>query len=130
MSAVYAWQRAGHIKYVPSGRRDMNNGPAAVPSAASNSVGAAASQGLEMLSSMLAAASPQQQKQILGERLFPLVKKHKVLSMLAEAQRPCILLSLFFFPFLSLFLLLLSPPSLSLSLSPLHFCCSQRFFLF
>lgn len=62
---------------MPSGRREVNNGTA-VPSAASNSLGAA-SQGSEMLSSMLAAASPQQQKQILGERLFPLVTKHKVL---------------------------------------------------
>lgn len=126
MSAVYAWQRAGHTKYVPSGRRDMNNGPAAVPSAASNSVGAAASQGLEMLSSMLAAASPQQQKQILGERLFPLVKKHKVLSMLAEPQRPCILLSLFFFsPFFLYFFFLFF---LSLSLPPAFLLFSRIFF--
>lgn len=36
-------------------------------------------QGTEMLSSLLAAASPEQQKQILGERLYPLVQKHKVM---------------------------------------------------
>ncbi|KAL5975064.1 hypothetical protein ACLOJK_031740 [Asimina triloba] len=72
-------QRAGQTKYVPSGRqREMNNATA-VASPASNSVGAAASQsGSEMLSSLLAAASPHHQKQILGERLFPLVKKHKL----------------------------------------------------
>lgn len=37
-----------------------------------------------MLSSMLAAATPQQQKQILGERLFPLVEKLKVTFSLMD----------------------------------------------
>lgn len=35
-------------------------------------------EGSDMLSSMLAAASPEQQKQILGERLYPLVSEHQV----------------------------------------------------
>lgn len=46
------------------------------PSAASNSQG-----GTEMLSSMLAAAAPPKQKQMLGERLFPLVQNLKVNSL-------------------------------------------------
>lgn len=70
-------QRGGQAKYVPNGRaREVNKG-SRVPPAASNSV-AAVSQGSEMLSSMLAAASPEQQKTILGERLYPLVQKHQV----------------------------------------------------
>lgn len=77
----HALQRTGQPKYVPNGRqRDMNKG-SGVSSTASNSVGGG-SQGPEMLSSMLAAASPEQQKQILGERLFPLVHKHKVMLLL------------------------------------------------
>lgn len=35
-------------------------------------------EGSEMLSSVLAAAPPEQQKQILGERLYPLVGHHQV----------------------------------------------------
>ena len=57
-------------KYVPNGRpHDMSKG-SGVPSSASTSNGTG-SQGSEMLSSMLAAASPDQQKQILGEHLYP-----------------------------------------------------------
>ena len=75
--ASHVLQRSGQPKYVPNGRqRDMNKG-----SGISNSVGGG-SQGPEMLSSMLAAATPEQQKQILGERLFPLVHKHKVMHRL------------------------------------------------
>ncbi|XP_042511837.1 polyadenylate-binding protein 7-like [Macadamia integrifolia] len=92
-------QRAGQAKYVPNGRPyEMNNG-SAVSSAASNSVGGA-SQGSEMLSSMLAAATPQHQKQILGERLYPLVKKHKydlaakITGMLLEMDNSELLLLL------------------------------------
>ncbi|XP_016651638.1 PREDICTED: polyadenylate-binding protein 7 isoform X1 [Prunus mume] len=69
-------QGTGQAKYVPNGRqRDMNKG-SGVSTNASNSVGGG-SQGPEMLSSMLAAAAPEQQKQILGEHLYPLVHKHK-----------------------------------------------------
>ncbi|OVA17902.1 RNA recognition motif domain [Macleaya cordata] len=90
--------RTGHAKYVPNGRQhEMNNG-SAVPSSASN---AAASQGgLEMLSSMLAAASPQHQKQMLGEYLYPLVQNlerdlaAKITGMLLEMDNSELLLLL------------------------------------
>ncbi|KAL6145682.1 hypothetical protein ACLB2K_056367 [Fragaria x ananassa] len=93
-------QRPGQPKYVPNGRqRDMNKG-SGVSSTASNSLGGG-SQGPEMLSSsMLAAASPEQQKQILGERLFPLVHKHKpdlaskITGMLLEMDNSELLLLL------------------------------------
>ncbi|KAK8633098.1 hypothetical protein V6N13_013952 [Hibiscus sabdariffa] len=56
-------------KYVRNGRaRELKNGSDATP-AGSNSV-SALTQGTEMMSSMLAAASPKQQKTILGERLY------------------------------------------------------------
>lgn len=71
------WQRSGQAKYVPNGHQhEINN--ASLTSSGSNS------QGTEMLSSMLAAATPQQQKQILGERLFPLVEKLKVTFSLMD----------------------------------------------
>lgn len=99
-------QRGGQAKHMSDGRsREMNNGSAA-SSAASNSVGTGP-QGLEMLSSMLAAASEQQQKQILGERLYPLVAKlkydlaAKITGMLLEMDNS------------ELLLLLESPESLS-----------------
>ncbi|XVF07779.1 hypothetical protein REPUB_Repub06bG0169200 [Reevesia pubescens] len=92
-------QRAGQAKYVPNGRaREVNKG-SGVPAAASNSV-AAVSQGSEMLSSMLAAASPEQQKTILGERLYPLVQKHqpdlvaKITGMFLEMDNSELLLLL------------------------------------
>lgn len=73
-------QRIGQAKYVPNGQqREMSKG-SGVLSTASNS-GGVAQQGAEMLSSMLAAASPEQRKQILGERLYPLVQKYKVLQI-------------------------------------------------
>ncbi|GMI65796.1 poly(A) binding protein 7 [Hibiscus trionum] len=68
--------------------REVNKGSGGAP-AGSNSV-AALTQGSEMLSSMLPAASPEQQKTILGERLYPLVQKHqpdlvpKITGMLLE----------------------------------------------
>ncbi|XWS59577.1 hypothetical protein CRYUN_Cryun08bG0134100 [Craigia yunnanensis] len=92
-------QRAGQAKYVPNGHaREVNKG-SGVPPAASNSV-AALSQGSEMLSSMLAAASPEKQKTILGERLYPLVQKHqpdlvpKITGMLLEMDNSELLLLL------------------------------------
>ncbi|XP_021289767.1 polyadenylate-binding protein 7 isoform X2 [Herrania umbratica] len=92
-------QRVGQAKYVPNGRgREVNRG-SGVPPAASNSV-AVVSQGSEMLSSMLAAASPEQQKTILGERLYPLVQKHqpdlvpKIQGMLLEMDNSELLLLL------------------------------------
>lgn len=51
---------------------DLVNGLAVPTSAASKS------QGMDLLRSMLASASPQQQKQMVGEHLFPLVQKQKV----------------------------------------------------
>lgn len=73
--ASLSLQQTGQAKSVPTGRqREMNKG--GVSSAASNSVGVVVQP--EMLSSMLAAASPEQQKQILGEQLYPLVHKQKV----------------------------------------------------
>nr|DAD28650.1 TPA_asm: hypothetical protein HUJ06_030118 [Nelumbo nucifera] len=92
-------QRVGKTNYVPNGRlRDASNGPI-IPSTASNLVGAV-SQGSDMLSSMLAAATPQHQKQILGERLYPLVMKHKpelaakITGMLLEMDNSELLLLL------------------------------------
>ncbi|KAF3441761.1 hypothetical protein FNV43_RR15676 [Rhamnella rubrinervis] len=92
-------QRTAQTKYVPNGRqREMNKG-SGVSSTASNSVGAGP-QGSEMLSSMLAAASPEQQKQILGERLYPLVLKQKpdlsakITGMLLEMDNSELLLLL------------------------------------
>ena len=77
MSVTHTLQRHGQAKYVPNGRvRDINKG-SGVSSAASNAVGSGSEES-EILSSKLAAASPEQQKQILGEQLYPLVEKHEV----------------------------------------------------
>ncbi|KAL8204945.1 hypothetical protein R6Q57_010568 [Mikania cordata] len=67
-------QWAGDVKYVPSGRaRNIVN-----KGVASSNTGGSVGERSEMLSSsMLSAASPETQKQILGERLYPLVKQHK-----------------------------------------------------
>ncbi|OMO84051.1 hypothetical protein COLO4_22263 [Corchorus olitorius] len=94
-------QRVGQAKYIANGRaaRDVSKG-SGVQQAASNSVSAVTSQGSEMLSSMLAAASPEQQKTILGERLYPLVQKHqpdlvpKITGMLLEMDNSELLLLL------------------------------------
>lgn len=69
-------QRTGQVKYAPNGRssRDMNKGITISSSSSPSNSG----EGAEMLSSMLAAASPEIQKQMLGERLYPLVNQHKV----------------------------------------------------
>ncbi|GLT25780.1 hypothetical protein SLA2020_008890 [Shorea laevis] len=90
-------QRAVQVKYISNGRaREINKSSGVLP-AASNSVGSVP-QGSDMLSSMLAAASPEQQKQILGERLYPLVEKHqpdlvaKITGMLLEMDNSELLL--------------------------------------
>ncbi|KAJ1378332.1 RNA-binding domain superfamily [Sesbania bispinosa] len=68
-------QRTGQAKYVPSGRqREMEKG-SGFSSGGPNSGGG--SQGSEVLHNMLAAAPPEQQKEILGEHLFMLVHKFK-----------------------------------------------------
>ncbi|KAF8042727.1 hypothetical protein BT93_A1145 [Corymbia citriodora subsp. variegata] len=92
-------QRGRNARYVPNGHsREMNNG-AGVTSSVPDSAGSD-QQGTEMLSSMLAAASPEQQKQILGERLYPLVHKHKpdlvakITGMLLEMDNSELLLLL------------------------------------
>ncbi|KAK9755528.1 hypothetical protein RND81_01G031900 [Saponaria officinalis] len=63
-------QRDGQVTYAAHGRRDGNK---------TSSVNAivCAPEGTENLSSMLAASNPSQQKQILGERLYPLVYNRK-----------------------------------------------------
>lgn len=92
-------QRTGQAKYVPNGHQSEMSKGSGISSTASNSVGVG-SQGSEMLSSMLAAASPEQQKQILGERLYPLVQKHqpdlaaKITGMLLEMDNSELLLLL------------------------------------
>ncbi|KAL9238829.1 hypothetical protein vseg_013202 [Gypsophila vaccaria] len=87
-------QRDGQVTYGGQGRRDLNktssvnNGIICVP------------EGTENLSSMLAAASPSQQKQILGERLYPLVYNRKpelaakITGMLLEMDNTELLLLL------------------------------------
>ncbi|XP_016543148.1 polyadenylate-binding protein 7 isoform X4 [Capsicum annuum] len=87
------------VKYVPNGRtRDMTRG-SLVSNAGPVAVGSVA-ESPEMLSSLLAAAAPEQQKQILGERLYPLVIKHKpklaakITGMLLEMDNAELLLLL------------------------------------
>ncbi|XP_076924656.1 polyadenylate-binding protein 7-like, partial [Bidens hawaiensis] len=67
-------QWVAEVKYVPSGRA-RNAGNKGI---ASSNTGGTVGERSEMLSSnMLSAASPETQKQILGERLFPLVNELK-----------------------------------------------------
>lgn len=106
----------GAAKYTPNGRpREINNMTQAsvsnasfAPQTAMNgsaSIAAASSvvatnQASEVWSSLLAAATPQQQKQMLGERLFPLVQHHqfelagKITGMLLEMDNNELLLLL------------------------------------
>lgn len=72
-------QRTGQTKYVAGGRqREMEKGSGVSSGGFNSAVGV---QGSEMLHSMLAAATPEQQKQILGEQLYPLVQKLKVMAL-------------------------------------------------
>ncbi|KAK7284949.1 hypothetical protein RJT34_19703 [Clitoria ternatea] len=98
-------QRSGQIKYIPSGyQHEMEKGSGFL-SAGSNS--GELSPGSEILHSMLAAAAPEQQKEILGEHLYMLVQKlkpslaAKITGMLLEMDNA------------ELLLLLESPDSLS-----------------
>nr|GMD46131.1 polyadenylate-binding protein 7-like [Ipomoea batatas]GME01873.1 polyadenylate-binding protein 7-like [Ipomoea batatas] len=92
-------QRAGQGKYVSSGSlHDMNK--ASTASTAVPIPDGSGAEGPEMLSSLLAAASPEQQKQILGERLYPLVSERKpdlaakITGMLLEMDNSELLLLL------------------------------------
>ncbi|KAF1880979.1 hypothetical protein Lal_00023009 [Lupinus albus] len=96
----------GQTKYVTSGHHGEMAKGSEFTSGASNYGGG--SQGSEMLHSMLSAAPPNQQKQILGEHLYELVKKlvtrgleAKITGMLLEMNTA------------ELLLLLESPESLS-----------------
>ncbi|KAG8479872.1 hypothetical protein CXB51_029596 [Gossypium anomalum] len=88
-------QQIGQAKSVPNGQaREVNKG------SGGGAAAAALTQGTEILSSMLAAASPEQQKTILGERLYPLIQKHqpdlvpKITGMLLEMDNSELLLLL------------------------------------
>ncbi|XP_062115151.1 polyadenylate-binding protein 7 [Humulus lupulus] len=87
-------QRNGQTKYLPNGRlREINRGSSGFSSHHHH-------QGLETLSSMLSAASPQNQKRMLGDRLFPLVSKYqpelasKITGMLLDMDNAELLLLL------------------------------------
>ncbi|KAL3825827.1 hypothetical protein ACJIZ3_021856 [Penstemon smallii] len=84
-------QQRSHVKYVPSGRsHEINKGSAVVQTG----------EGSDMLSSLLSAAPPQQQKRILGDRLYPLVAQlktdsaTKITGMLLEMDNSELLLLL------------------------------------
>ncbi|KAK6152347.1 hypothetical protein DH2020_014982 [Rehmannia glutinosa] len=82
-------QHVGHFNYDPNGHpHEINIGSTSVqPIVIAGGLGA---EGSEMLSSLLAAAPPAQQKHILGDRLYPLVSHHqpdlaaKITGMLLE----------------------------------------------
>ncbi|KAL3536186.1 hypothetical protein ACH5RR_004647 [Cinchona calisaya] len=91
-------------KYTTNGHVPEMNRASAVSSAGANAAPPvpilSGPEGSQMLSSMLAAASPENRKQILGERLFPLVSQHKpglaakVMGMLLEMDNSELLLLL------------------------------------
>ncbi|KAG9150101.1 hypothetical protein Leryth_009681 [Lithospermum erythrorhizon] len=84
-------------KYAPDMRGRETNKNSGASRVISAMIG---QEGPEMLSSMLAASSPEQQKQILGERLFPLVSLHqpelaaKITGMILEMDNSELLLLL------------------------------------
>ncbi|PIN08952.1 Polyadenylate-binding protein (RRM superfamily) [Handroanthus impetiginosus] len=89
-------QHSGLVKYSKSGL--LNKGsPAVQPASVATSLGV---ERTDILSSLLAAASPERQKQILGERLYPLVGQHKpdlaakITGMLLEMDNSELLLLL------------------------------------
>ncbi|KAH0752508.1 hypothetical protein KY285_005656 [Solanum tuberosum] len=93
-------QRAGQVRFALNGQtRDVTRGSFVSNAAGSMAVGSAAD-GTEMLSTLLASANSDQQKQILGERLYPLVGKHKpelaskITGMLLEMDNAELLLLL------------------------------------
>ncbi|GAB4856523.1 hypothetical protein Ancab_014440 [Ancistrocladus abbreviatus] len=78
-------QRTGQVKYVPSGHCEENK----VPGVASLSLSSdgTGSPGSENLSSMHAAATFQQQKQIHGKPLYPLVENHRATLIYMEPSQ-------------------------------------------
>lgn len=74
--SFFPLQRTGQAKYKASGRQHEMEKGSEFSSSGSNPIGG--SQGSEVLHSMLAAATPEQQKEILGEHLYMLVQKLKV----------------------------------------------------
>ncbi|XP_028789976.1 polyadenylate-binding protein 7-like [Neltuma alba] len=83
-------QRIGQTRNMASGRqRDMEKG-SGVPSCCPNST--VGIQGSKMLHCMLAAATPEQQRQLLGEHIYPLIQKlrprlaSKITGMLLEME--------------------------------------------
>ncbi|GMH09882.1 hypothetical protein Nepgr_011723 [Nepenthes gracilis] len=91
-------QRAGPVKCTPDRWREVNKASGA--SSPSSSSDGTVSPGSKTLSGMLASATPQQQKQILGKHLYPLVHKHrpdlvaKITGMLLEMDNSKLLLLL------------------------------------
>ncbi|GAB2227021.1 hypothetical protein Drorol1_Dr00008820 [Drosera rotundifolia] len=90
-------QRMGQMKYVPNGRGDVNGLSGVLsPSASSNG----SSPSAEEWSSVLVAAEPKRQKEMIGERLYSLVLKHrpdlagKITGMLLEMDNSELLLLL------------------------------------
>ncbi|KAG6580648.1 Polyadenylate-binding protein 7, partial [Cucurbita argyrosperma subsp. sororia] len=92
-------QWTGQVKYVPNARPCERNQTSGVSAAAFNSAGDV-SQGSQILSSILSSSPPDQQKQILGEHLYPLVQKckpelaAKITGMLLEMDNSELLLLL------------------------------------
>ncbi|GAB2300641.1 Polyadenylate-binding protein 7 [Dionaea muscipula] len=95
-------QQNGQVKYyaAANGRREGNRSSgASSPSPSATSNGTSSLSG-EVWSSMLASAEPRRQKEMIGERLYPLVHKHrpdlvgKITGMLLEMDNSELLLLL------------------------------------